>query len=46
MKKIIPFNKPLIYGQESKFLKKLFLINEFSGNGFYTQKCSNWIKKS
>ncbi len=46
MKKIIPFNKPLIYGQESKFLKKLFLINEFSGNGFYTQKCSNWIKKN
>lgn len=46
MKKIIPFNKPLISGQEIKYLNKLFINNEFSGNGFYSQKCSNWIKKN
>lgn len=46
MKKIIVFNKPKTFGEEIKNIKKISNYNHYSGNGYYTKKCSSWLVKN
>ncbi len=41
----IPFNKPLVLGDEIKYLKQAIDKNRFSGKGEFTSKCAELIKK-
>ncbi len=41
---MIPFNKPLIIGKEQEYLNKVMENNKFSGNGEFTQKCSEILE--
>ena len=45
MKKKIIFNIPKLSGNEFKNLKKLDHLSYYSGNGYFTKKCSSWLKK-
>ncbi|MBN2789804.1 MAG: dTDP-4-amino-4,6-dideoxygalactose transaminase [Candidatus Delongbacteria bacterium] len=40
----IPFNKPIIFGNEKKYLEQVFINDQFSGNGFFTKKCNDLIE--
>ena len=42
MKKI-PFNKPLILGNEPEYLKKVISKNKFSGKGEFSSKCEELL---
>lgn len=42
---MIPFNIPLITGNESDYLKKVLESNNFSGDGPYTKKCNRWLEQ-
>jgi dTDP-4-amino-4,6-dideoxygalactose transaminase len=44
-KKIL-FNLPKIVGDELRNLKNLSKLKHFSGNGYYTKKCSSWLVKN
>jgi dTDP-4-amino-4,6-dideoxygalactose transaminase len=46
MKKIIVFNKPKMFGGEIDNIKKISNYNHYSGNGYFTKKCSRWLIKS
>jgi dTDP-4-amino-4,6-dideoxygalactose transaminase len=46
MKKKIIFNIPKIVGNEFQNLKKLSNFKQFSGNGYFTKKCSSWLIKN
>jgi dTDP-4-amino-4,6-dideoxygalactose transaminase len=41
----IPFNKPLIIDKEKKYLEQVFENGRFSGNGKFTQKCSEILEQ-
>ena len=43
MKKI-PFNIPLVVGNEEKYLKELIVNKKFSGDGSFTKKCNSWFE--
>lgn len=45
MKKNIPFNSPLITGKEIFYLKEVIRNRNFSGDGLFTRKCSEWLEK-
>ncbi|HQO10261.1 MAG TPA: dTDP-4-amino-4,6-dideoxygalactose transaminase [Clostridiales bacterium] len=40
----IPFNKPLILGSESEYLKQVFDHDQFSGNGYFSKKCNELLE--
>ena len=46
MNKIIPFNKPIVFNNGIKNIKKLSSSKHYSGNGYFTQKCSYLLKKN
>ncbi len=41
----IPFNKPLVLGDEIKYLKQVIDKNRFFGKGEFTSKCAELIEK-
>ncbi len=41
----IPFNKPLVLGSETEYLKQAIDRNHFSGKGEFTSKCAELIEK-
>jgi dTDP-4-amino-4,6-dideoxygalactose transaminase len=45
VKKII-FNNPVIVGDEIKNINKVINQKHFSGNGYFTKKCSKWLIKN
>ena len=46
MKKKIIFNNPEVVGSEFKNINKLSNFKHFSGNGYFTDKCNNWLVKN
>ena len=46
MKKKIIFNVPKLSGAEIGNIKKLSKYSHYSGNGYFTQKCSLWLKNN
>lgn len=36
---MIPFNKPVVLGNEKDFISEVFLKNKFSGDGYFSGKC-------
>lgn len=46
MNKNISFNKPFISNYEIKNIKKLLLKNYYSAGGYFSKKCSNWLKNN
>lgn len=42
----IPFNRPLILGNENENLDKVFINDKFSGNGEFTKLCTNFLEES
>ena len=44
-KKNIPFNFPYCGKKEIENIKKLSSLRHYSGNGYFTKKCSKWIVK-
>ena len=43
-KKIIPFNKPFLTGNEIKYINKAHINGQLSGDGPFTIKCHEWIE--
>ena len=43
-KKLIKFNEPYLTGKEQKYIDDVFERKQFYGNGFYTNKCQNFIR--
>lgn len=41
----IPFNRPLLTGQESIYLQELYQLNKYSGDGAFTSRCNSLIKE-
>jgi len=42
----IPFNKPLILNKELDCIKRVFDIDQFSGNGEFSKKCNVFLENS
>lgn len=42
---MIPFNKPLVTGNEQTHLNRVIESGKFSGNGEFTQRCSEILEK-
>lgn len=42
----IPFNVPLITGREWLNIRKLIKNKRFCGDGFFTDKCNQWLEKN
>ncbi len=42
---MIPFNKPLLIGKEYKYVSQVFINEMYAGDGFFTIKCNDWLKK-
>jgi dTDP-4-amino-4,6-dideoxygalactose transaminase len=45
-KNYIPFNFPYCEKKEFENIKKLSSLGQYSGNGYFTKKCSKWIIKN
>ena len=43
-KKIIPFNRPHVTGNELRYINKAHKNGILAGNGVFTQKCQSWIE--
>lgn len=43
---MIPFNVPLITGKEKKYISEVFKNGTFCGDGIFTKKCNEWLKKN
>jgi dTDP-4-amino-4,6-dideoxygalactose transaminase len=41
----IPFNKPYLTGNETKYIEQAVLSGKISGNGMFTQKCQRFFEK-
>jgi dTDP-4-amino-4,6-dideoxygalactose transaminase len=41
----IPLHKPYLTGREKQALEKLFQRTQFSGNGYYTEKCQRFLEE-
>ena len=46
MKKKIIFNVPKVVGSEFRNINKLSNFKHYSGNGYFTNKCSSWLVKN
>ena len=42
---MIPFNKPLIIGNENRFIAEAIRNEKLSGDGPFTQRCHEWFEK-
>lgn len=42
---MIPFNKPYLTGNETKYIEHAVSLGKISGNGYYTQKCQAFFEK-
>jgi dTDP-4-amino-4,6-dideoxygalactose transaminase len=42
---MIPFNIPLVTGNENKLIQEAFSTNKFSGDGAFTKKCHDRLEK-
>lgn len=40
---MIPFNVPTQTGNESQCFNEFLTLNKFSGDGFFTKKCTDWF---
>ena len=43
---MINFNVPTYTGHESKYIQKAMDIRKFSGDGTFTEKCSQWLENN
>ncbi|CAH1201516.1 dTDP-4-amino-4,6-dideoxygalactose transaminase [Paenibacillus plantiphilus] len=41
---MIPFNKPLITGEEDAYIRKTMETGRFAGDGPFTELCSRWLE--
>jgi len=41
----LPFNRPPLGGREFEYLRQAFDRREFSGNGDFTNRCQDWLKR-
>ena len=41
----IPFNKPYFTGKELENIETAYLNGHISGDGFFTQKCHQWLEE-
>lgn len=41
---MIPFNKPFLTGEETKYIKAAVASGKISGNGMFTQKCQTFFE--
>ena len=41
----IPFNKPSFAGKELGYIKQAVKSGKISGDGFFTNKCTDFMKK-
>lgn len=46
MQKIIPFNVPLVTGNEQEYVSEVIHTKKFCGDGIYTKKCNDWFEKN
>lgn len=42
---MIPFNKPYLTGNETKYIEHAVSLGKISGNGYYTQKCQAFFEQ-
>ncbi len=42
---MIPFNKPYLSGNETKYIEEAVLSGKISGNGIYTKKCQTFFEE-
>lgn len=42
---MIPFNKPYLAGNETKYIEEAVASGKISGNGMFTQKCQAYFKR-
>lgn len=42
----IPFNRPFLVGKEITFITEALQTGKFSGDGPFTKKCHEWLRKS
>jgi dTDP-4-amino-4,6-dideoxygalactose transaminase len=42
----VPFNKPYLTGNETRYIEDAVSTGKISGNGKYTQKCQKWFEES
>ncbi len=42
---MIPFNKPYLTGNETKYIEEAVASGKISGNGIFTQKCQEFFEK-
>ena len=42
----IPFNSPFVSGNELRYIQEAIDKRWLAGNGFFTQKCQDWLKNS
>lgn len=42
----IPFNKPFLTGDEMRYIQQSILSSSFSGNNYFTTKCTQWLEKT
>lgn len=45
VKKNIPFNKPYLTGNETKYIEQAVASGKISGNGIFTQKCQQFFEE-
>ena len=43
---MIPFNKPYLTGNETRYIKEAVLSGKISGNGIFTKKCQQFFEDS
>ena len=43
---MIPFNKPFLVGQETKYIEEAVFSGKISGNGIFTKKCQWFFEKN
>ena len=46
MLQFVPFNKPYLTGNETRYIEDAVSTGKISGNGKYTQKCQKWFEES
>lgn len=45
LKTKIPFNRPCLIGRELEYIKHAYSLGQLSGDGYYTQKCHQWLER-
>ena len=41
---MIPFNKPFLAGNETKYIEEAVRSGKISGNGIFTKKCQDFFE--